>query len=1002
MRSSGGVSRRTVATVLGLLGAVVLLLALVFGSRTEDDETGAVDEAPAAELPDAGGKRRPIDSGKRMLDADKASVSGTIRDTEGSPIAGASVCAQANQGELLGAGDSLPQCSKSERDGHYRLDGLWPVATSIDAGAPQFIPTRWSERVGGRLRYEVRLHAGEERRELDITLERGGVPVRGVVKDIGGGVVEDALVTASGVWDFRQALAYGRTDSEGRFELWTKSGQASLTAHAEGYAPAYTSASAPTELATIFLTPESVLGGTVVHAETGEPVAGVTVRAGAGGMGFGFGSNQTITDTDGRFRIASLAPGIYDLKAHADELYGEGVEQVHLGLSQSIDDIVVEVHPAFAVAGKVVIAETNAPCTEGEVTLDRDGQQLRGRIDEHGEALVRAVLPGTYRVQVNCTGHVSEPEYEPIVVADQSDLEPEWKVHTGLAIRGVVVDSSSVPVAGVSVVASPKSAPGDPRAQQTWGFNTATQSDGTFELTGLLSGTYELDIWGTTHPKLAQPEVVTLGEAADVDNVRLVLPATGRLVGSVRDESGAAAPGVTVSATSLARNQIWMQSSARTGDDGRFVIERIEAGSFRVAAGRRAPGTTDDDIQGQIVEIVPERETEIELIVESRTMSIRGRVVDSAGAPVFDAFVDASRMSDSAAAGPANLASARGRWGWDRKPVLSDQDGNFEVGELSEGEYIVRAYRKGGGEGLLEGVAAGSTGVVLTIGDTGQFAGKVVLAGGGSPDRFEIRVTDRAQGLDRRDDFFRTDGSFAIRELPPGNYEVHATASEGTTKTEVVLAAGQSIDDLALELTSKVTVEGRLVDADTRAPVSGMEVRISATGGGFTLERNPSKQEHVSDADGRFRVEGVQVGKVRVRISPRNFVSGDSAYASTNRDISLASEPSVQNIGEIELLPTRVKADEKTGDLGYTLMRLGPDIEPEDRYFEVAVIRPGGPAETGGLAVGDRIVEVDGRSVAGLDSHRYHTLTRAPPGTSIVLGIEGGKQVTIVLGQPVQ
>jgi hypothetical protein len=29
-------------------------------------------------------------------------------------------------------------------------------------------------------------------------------------------------------------------------------------------------------------------------------------------------------------------------------------------------------------------------------------------------------------------------------------------------------------------------------------------------------------------------------------------------------------------------------------------------------------------------------------------------------------------------------------------------------------------------------------------------------------------------------------------------------------------------------------------------------------------------------------------------------------------------------------------------------------------------------------------------------------LTLAPPGTSIVLGIEGGKQVTIVLGQPVK
>jgi hypothetical protein len=1000
--------------VAGLLGAVVLLLVLALGSR-DDDEASKVDKAPAATKPDDAGKRRPIDSGKLMLDANKASVSGTIRDAEGSPIAGASVCAQANQGELLGAGDRLPKCSLSERDGHYRLDGLWPVSTSIDAGAPQFIPARWSERVGGRQRSEIRLHAGEERREIDITLERGGVPVRGVVKDIGGGVVEDALVTStSGSWNSGQALAYGRTDAEGRFELWTKSGQAALTAHAEGYAPANTNASAPTELATIFLTPESVLGGTVVHAETGEPVAGVTVRTGAGGMGFGGGfggGNETITDADGRFRIASLPPGIYDLKAYADELYGEGVEQVHLGLSQSIDDIVVEVHPAFAVAGKVVIAETNEPCTAGEVTLVRDGQQLRGRIDEQGETLVRALLPGTYQVKVSCTGHVSEPDYEPLVVVDQSHMGLEWKVHIGLAIRGMVVDGSDAPITGVTVVATPKTAPGDPRGQQTWGFNEATDSEGKFELAGLLPGTYELDIWGNTHPKLPQPEIVTLGEAADVEGVRLVLPASGRLVGIVRDENGAAAPGVSVSASSLARNQRLMQSSARTGDDGRFVFERLEAGSFRVQSGRRAPGTTDDDIQGEIVEITAGGETEIELVVENRTMSIRGRVVDSAGAPVFDAFVDAARISDSAAAGSANLSSARastrasagGRWGWDRKPVLSDQDGNFEIGELAEGEYLVRAYRKGGGEGLLENVAAGSTGVLLTIGDTGQLAGKVVLAGGGSPDRFEIVVTDRAQGIDRRDDFFRTDGSFVIRELPPGNFEVHATASEGAAKTEVVLTAGQSVDDLALELTSKVTVEGRLVDADTRAPVAGMEVTISATGASrMTSGGNPSEQDRISDADGRFRVEGVQVGDVRVRISPRNFGTGENTYASTSRDLKLPSQPAVQDIGEIELLASRVASDQKTGDLGYTLMRLAPELAREDRYLEVAVIRPGGPAETTGLAISDRIVEVDGRSVTGLDYHRYSTLTRAPPGTSIVLGIEGGKQVTIVLGQPVQ
>jgi protocatechuate 3,4-dioxygenase beta subunit len=998
MPPSGRVSPRSVAVAVGLLGAIALILALVFGSRPDEDEASAVREPPAVSAPDHAGKRPPSDSGLRMLDANKASVTGTIRDAEGSPIAGATVCAEANQGELLGAGDRLPTCSKSERDGHYRLDGLWPVSTIINAGAPHFIPGRWRERKVGLQLYEIRLHAGEERREIDITLERGGVPVRGVVKDIGGGVVEDALVTSGpppGVFP-DAALAVARSDAEGRFELWAKPGPLSLVANAEGYAPTRTSAGAPTDLATIFLTPESVISGTVVHVETNTPMAGVTVRAS------GMSGNETITDADGHFRIASLTPGGYELSAEADDLYGESAERVHLGLAQSLEGVVIEVHPAFLVAGKVVIVETGAPCMEGRVTLERDGQQLVGMLDEHGEALVRAVLPGEYKVQVWCADQVSEPEYEPILVADQSLAELEWKVHAGLSIRGVVVDSNAAPVAGVRIYAAPKMTSADPRGHQTSDMSAPTQSDGSFDLGGLLPGSYELDTWSDQHPKLAKSELVTLGEAG-LDGVRLVLPATGRLVGIVHYESGAVVPGVTVQVRSLARGR-QMPSSTRTGDDGRFEMPQLETGSFRVqarinfASGMRAPGTGDDDLQGEVVEIVANGETQVELIVESRTLSIRGRVVDSTGAPVSDAFVDAARMSDSATVGRASSLQSV-RWGWDRKPVLSDHDGNFEIGDLAEGEYVARAYRGGGGEGLLEHVAAGSTGIELTIVDTGQLAGKVVLASGGSPDRFDISVVDLAQGLRHGDDFFRTDGSFVIRELPPGNYKVQATAPAGSAEIEVVLAAGQSIDDLNIELADNITIEGRIVDAETRAPIPGMEVRFSAAGGGFSFMREAREQERVSDADGRFRVEGVKEGKVRVMITPRD---SDSPYASTGRDLAVRSEPVVQDIGELELLPRRIKADEKPGDLGYKLAQLSPEIEPEARYFEVAVIRPGGPAENTGLAVGDRIVEVDGQSVAALDSHRYHPLTRAPPGTSILLGIEGGKQVTIVLGQPVE
>lgn len=989
---------RRFAGVIAVVALVVAIVALVRRSSGEEQRAQAVDERPGARIVDSG-SRTQRDSGKQMLAADKASVSGTIRADDGRPIAGATVCAESDRRELLGAGDKLPKCVTSERDGHYRIEGLWPVSTAIHASAPQFMPGLWHERVDGRERYELRLHAGQERREVDIVLPRGGVPVRGVVKDIGGGEIEGAFVTASREdWGVEQPFATARTDADGRFELWTKPGATSLMARADGYAPADTESSAPTELATIFLTPESVLEGTVIHAETGAPVAGVTVGVSRGF--FGGRGGDAITDADGRFRIASLTPGIYDLVAHADELYGEGIEQVHLGLGQSVDDVVVEVHPAFAVSGKVVIAETGAACDEGQVTLERVGDPLVGRIGESGEVLVRAVFPGTYRVQVRCTGHVPEPEYDPIVITDANLFELEWKVHTGLAIRGEVVDADSQPVVGVTVLASPQRSAKDPRARQTSSWNMATDERGAFELAGLLPGTYELATWGRDQPRLVEPVIVTLGESADVEGVRLVLPATGKLVGIVRDESGAPVPGVTIRTSSLERFRL-MGGSTRTGDDGRFEVAGLEAGSVRVRASVRAAGTTDDDLQGEVVEIVAGGETHVELTVERRTLGIRGRVIDSAGAPVTDAFVDATRMSDSAAAGPGTQMSGA-RWGWDRRPVLSEQDGSFEITELAEGQYIVRAYRKAGGEGVVEGVRAGSAGVEVTITDTGEISGTVVFVDGGSPERFEILVSDRAQALHRRDDFFRTDGHFALRELPPGNYEVHATAPEGTAKTEVALAAGQSIDDVKIELVGKITVRGRIVDADTREPVPGMTVNVWAASSRFERRlSNDTEREHITDADGRFQIDDVPVGRVSVQVLPRNMGTANNEYTWARRTINLPSDPPVQDLGEIEILRNRLGDQKKPGDLGFTLEQLPPELEPEERYYEVAVIRPGGPADASNLAVGDRIVEVDGHAVTGSNTN-YYALIRAPAGTSIVFGIEGGKQVTIVLGPPVQ
>jgi protocatechuate 3,4-dioxygenase beta subunit len=74
----------------------------------------------------------------------------------------------------------------------------------------------------------------------------------------------------------------------------------------------------------VALGPEAVLTGTVVDDETGQPLAGVAVRAlpvGRGGSGSGGMAEQSgpRTDKDGRYRVGGLRPGNYRVQAHAPD-----------------------------------------------------------------------------------------------------------------------------------------------------------------------------------------------------------------------------------------------------------------------------------------------------------------------------------------------------------------------------------------------------------------------------------------------------------------------------------------------------------------------------------------------------------------------------------------------------------------------------------------------------------------------------------------------------------
>lgn len=961
---------------------------------TEDADGAAGRASEAARSIDLDGLMKP----KLVIDpkrGERASIAGTVRDQKGGGIAGATVCAQAWSDRLGSADTRRAVCVTSEKDGHYVVEGLFGVTHGVTASARGFIANEHHRGEGAARRTSVKLKPGLAMTDIDIVLEGGGVELRGIVKDLSGGPIEGAQVTST--------HAIGLTGADGNFSLWVRPGDGWVTADADGYAPGWEQGAMPGHFFEVYLTPESVLVGKVLRAADGTPIEGARVTAESGGDSWTQAS--AMTDAGGNFRLDGLKPGPYKPKAEADDAYGLAEEQAILGLGETSELITITAHPAFFIEGTLVITgdKGSEPCDQGWISLsDRaNGRSEYGSPDGDGVLRVRGLLPGEFEVEVETQGFVPAERYEKVKLVDKSISGLRWEVSRGQSIRGVVVDASGKPVPRVSVNASPKPDPTQPRAHQTGTWGGDTDEHGKFELAGLLAGDYLINVnsWEPPRATPAKPFPAKLEKGKDLDGLRLELPATGEVKGSVRDGKG----------NPIARANVGMydgvhwQSSA-ADDDGNFKFPFVAAGEYRVTARKgwgdemRAPGTSDDDVQGEKVTVRTGGVEDVKLVVERSDGRITGVVRDADGGPLADAFIEATRESDSATQS-SGQAMRSGRWGsfW-QTPELTDPDGRFVLEDLQEGKHTLRAHRKGGGEAILEHVELGGE-VVLTIAEAGRMSGAVTLVGGGAPEEFTVTLRDEATGFSRNDHFFRTSGVWSLEELPAGKYKVRVDAGPGSAEVEAVMAAGKDTSGVRVELAPKVTVRGKVVNLEGE-PVPGLRVTVAAEGGPMFFFGGMGESEeklNITDAAGRYEVEHAPTGKVRVSVMPRNW--DDEEYGWTSMANFVPATGDVAELPVIKVAKKRVKQDEAAGDFGYSFKQPEPGADPREMRLIVAVVRPGSVAAAGGMKPGDEIVSVDGQDVTGANSYLHGSLTQVPEGTVVHLGLKDGPIMALTAGK---
>jgi protocatechuate 3,4-dioxygenase beta subunit len=944
------------------MGIVLVVVVVIAWLRFRVDSTppGLADEGP----PTLERSRSAPATDPPGALATSASISGTVvsLDDPSEAIADARVCAWSLGRDERVLNPHAPRCTRSGVDGRFRLAGLEPGSYRTSASASGRVPQIWADPV--EREPKLRLGAGEARADIEFTLAKGGLELGGTVVDVAGGTIEGALVVASS-WPDRQPVATAISDEHGRFSAWVAHGEYSLKAAADGYAPVVVQARAPNRQIELRLTPESVIVGRVVDAQTGKGVAAVTVTADGSGRWSDAGLAVSSAE-DGSFRLAGLSPGNYQPEAIGPGVYGRAASPVHVGLGQTSAPIELRVFPAHRLRGQIVAFDARASaderergCARGQLSLSGAGVERWAEADDEGWVTLEGVVPGRHELRIECSGAFESLAQRLELAADLDDQR--WMIEVGgIAIRGRAVDDRGRGVEGVFVDSL---GPGG-------GAFDRTSSDGGFELRVREAGVHQIsaELRGRD-----EPVVVVMLEVGDagLDEVELRVGEVAALRGRVEDPEGRPVANLGVAlCDARGRPRRWTKSDG----EGRFGFDSLAPGRRWVAL----PGEVDVDSRGPVgepVELSSDHVAEIVRVTEARVGSIRGRV-RAEGGPAEDAWVVAGRGSVD------DLIHD-----WEVGPILCDLEGRFELGELGEGSWAVRAFRSDGSEASVGGVELGAI-VELELAASASLAGRVSFRDGSTPEQFELT----ASSGDRRRSatFYRSEGEFDLAGLPAGKWTLKAVSTAGSGELTVELGVGEQLTDLVLELETRVAIRGRLVDSRTGEPVRSVELTIQ--------ESRKFRRNATHGKDGAFEFDGLTPGRVEIWVFPR--VWRGAPYPLQSMILDVAAEPSVQDVGDLPVAGGQRRPGQTPGQLGFEsrIAGHGPDLARADSWrIEVTEVTRNGPADLAGLRVGDVITSIDGASVEGRHARAMGIYTRkVVAGATVVVERRGTAKIEIV------
>jgi hypothetical protein len=436
-------------------------------------------------------------------------------------------------------------------------------------------------------------------------------------------------------------------------------------------------------------------------------------------------------------------------------------------------------------------------------------------------------------------------------------------------------------------------------SQQAQSYSTTTSSSGWFAMQDVESGSYSLTVTKRGYAHLVygahgpgrQGTALSLDPGQHLENITLRMSPQGVIAGRVVDEDGDPVPNIQLQLLHYSyrkgKRKLEPWDNSGTNDLGEYRLFGLSPGKYYLSAtpaegprlytGRQGyaptyyPATNDPASAGAL-ELQPGtllRGVEITLM-KTRTVRLRGRVVDPAG-PSMGVNVMLTPREDAESMFEHQLSAKM------------DSQGGFEFPSVIPGAYLVQAFKHAGANKMYAATQAVDArgndveNIVLELAPAAELKGYLRVEGRALANVADLQVYLQPDGPNYAGwagGPVKADGSFTILNVIPTHYELNVHGFPDDYYIQSAALGGKDILEAGINFTPGTGGAIEIVLASTGGQVEGVVLNADqqpATEASVVAVPDEPRRSQLrfykddhTDQYGRFTIKGIAPGRYKL------------------------------------------------------------------------------------------------------------------------------------------